>query len=394
MAVITNKEILALAKSDPTYKSWTSQLSDSIFTNAGFEELASNDYRLLADFFALSVRVILQKIKSPAPRIPSVYKSIVEEYSNPNGGIFQRINTKLIKPTSPKYRNLVNGGSVDPFVVRKPETEERFYKQNFDFQNLLTIQDIELKKMFLAEGGIQEYVASIMKALDESYTIQKYEIMREMVSKALNSVQNPLRDTQKFEVTEIGASSTNADMAAFLQKFHNLHDLMGNTVVSGEFNAKGYEHGLYPEDYTLMIRADIWNTIKTTLLATTYHTENLGIPFKVETVKDFGGLTYKTTGDVVMLPVYDSFGAHIGFNATGSIEDPLIDMQYIVTVDPNAKVDAVLIQKGAIFTTQQQPYQVDAIRNPAGRYTNFWASQPNASFNYDACYDIVKFFHS
>ena len=89
-AALTNKEILALAKSDPTYKNWTSKLTDEIFTQAGFEELQQNDYRLLSDFFGLSVRVVLNQIKTPNPRIPSLYKAVVEEYSNENGGIFQR----------------------------------------------------------------------------------------------------------------------------------------------------------------------------------------------------------------------------------------------------------------------------------------------------------------
>ena len=392
MAIVTNRELLALAKDDPTYASWTSKLTDEMFTAAGFENLLNNDTQLLADFFNLSVRVVLQKIKTPRPRIPKVYGRIVEEYSNPEGGIFQRINTKLIKPTSPKFRNLVNGGSVDPFKVRKPETNERFYRQNFDFQNWLTIQDIELKKMFLAEGGIQEYIAGIMKGLDDSYIIQKYEAMRELLNKAIHSTQNPLKDSQKIEIGEITPSSTNADMAKFLQVFINLHDMMTNTVVSKKFNAMSFEHGLFPEDYTLLVRAEIWNQIKTTLMATTYHTENLNIPFQVHTVKDFGGITYQDGSGNDLLPVYDDNGTCIGYNSTGT-GDPLPEDQ-VIPIDPNPKLDCLLIQKGALFTTQQQAYQTSAIYNPAGRYTNFWASQPNASFNYDATYDMIAFHHA
>lgn len=394
MAVITNKEVLALCKDDPTYKSWTSKLTDSAFTAAGFEEIANNDTRLLADFFGLSVRVILQKIKTPKPRIPGVYKAIVEEYANPEGGIFQRINTKLLKPTSPLYRNLVNGGSVDPYKVRKPETDERFYKQNFDYQNFLTIQNIELKKMFLSETGISDYIAGIMKSLDDGYVIQKFEVFKELLNKAINSVNNPMKASQKILVDNIDGSSTNADMAKFLQVFHNFYSLMENTVVSKKFNARSFEHGLYPEDYVLLLRADIANQIKTTLLATSYHIENLTIPFKVYTVKDFGGCTYTDASDNAVKPVYDDFGTCIGFNASGNIEDPLVEEDNLKVIDPNADVDALLVQRGALFTTQQQAYKTSAIYNPAGEYTNFWASQPNMSFNYDGCYDMVKFYHS
>ena len=389
--MLTNREILALCKDDPTYKNWTSKLTDEIFTEKGFEDMQLQDAGILADFFNLSVRITLNKILTPSPRIPGTYKNIVQEYGSIDGGVLQRINTKLLKPTSPKYRNLINGGSVDPFVVRKPVTDERFFKQNFDFQNMLTIQDIELKKMFLSESGISEYIAGIMKSLDESYSIQKYEVFREMISKMINSTNNPLKDSQKIKVTDITNNSTNQEMAEFLQVFQNLHDLMNATVVSGQFNAKSFEHGLYPEQYTLMIRSDIYNVIKTTLMATTYHLENLGIPFNIELVKDFGGLTYTKTDGTPLVPVYDEFGAVKGLGES-STSVPVAEDD-IITKDPNEKISALLVQNGAIFTTEQQPYQTRAIYNPAGLYTNFWASQPNSSFNYDACYDVIEFYH-
>lgn len=394
MAQLTNREILALAKDDQSFNKWTSKLTDEIFTAAGYESFNQLDPSLKADFFNLSIRVILQKIKRPNARIPGVYNKIVEEYSNDNGGIFQRINTKLLKPTSPQYRNLVNGGSVDPFKIRKPETSERFFKQNFDFQNMLTIQDIELKKMFLSETGINDYVAGILASLDESYAIQKFETMREMIHLMISSTNNPLKDSQKIEVPEVNESSTNAQMSKFIQVMHNLHSMMKNSVTSGEFNVAGYEHGMFPEDYVLMVKADVWNQIKTTLLATTYHTENLGVPFEVEEVKDFGGITYQLVSDhsTPVLPVYDDFGAVIGYNTTGT-GDPL-DPSLYEPVDPHTKVDAILVQKGAIFTTKQQPYTTRSIYNPAGEYTNLFASQPNGSFNVDNNYDVVEFYHA
>ena len=384
---LTNKEILALAKSDPTYNSWTSKLTNDIFTEKGYEELKQNDYKILSDFFGLSVRVILNQIKTANPHIPSLYTAIVEEYANEQGGIFQRVNTKLLKPTSPKYRELVSGGSIDPFIVRKPNTDERFFKQNFDFQNFLTIQDIELKKMFLDETGMSEYIAGIMKSLDESYAIQKYQVFREMISKAINSTQNPLKDTQKIGLAEV-ISGDEDTQKAFIQAMQNLAVLFDTSVVSKDFNAKSFEHGLYKDDYVLVVRSDIYNYIKTELMANTYHTENLGIPFQIELVKDFGGITYTDKSGVAATPLYDEFGAVKGFSTDGTT---LIDENDLIKVDPNEDVMSLLMQKGCIFATQQQPYETRTIYNPAGLYTNFWASQPNGAFNYDACYDIIEF---
>lgn len=390
MAILTNKEILKLAKSDPTYKSLVSQLTDEIFTEAGFTEITNaTRANLLSDFFSLSIRMVLQKISQPRPRIPAVYNAIIEEYDNEYGGIFQRINTKPLKPTSPKFHNLQNGGSVDPFVIRKPETDERFYRQNFDWQNFFTLQRKDLKKIFLDEAGINRYVDGISRSLDDSYVISKYEHLREMLS--FIAGDNQLQDSQKIQVPQIGENATEDDMIKFLQAINSFYLLMETTVLSKDFNKRKFEHGLYPDDYTLLVRGDVMSNINYKLERISYHTDKIGIKFKVVEVKDFGGLKYYDLNDTELKPVYDDYGANIGFNTTGT-GTPLDDSE-IKIVDPHEKVQAMLLQKGIIFTTKQQPYEIESIYNPAGKYLNMWASEPSGSFNLDSTYDAIVFYY-
>lgn len=388
MSILSNKEILKLAKSDPNYQSITSKLTDKIFTDTGFTEIATGaTSAIMSEFFGLSVRIVLQKISQPRPRIPEVYKAVVEEYDNEYGGIFQRINTQPLKPTSPKFKNLVNGGSVDPFVIRKPETTERFYQQNFDWQNILTLQKKDLKKIFLAENGINEYVDGIVKSLNDSYNISKYETMRELLSKIAGDVN--LQTSQRIEVPVITQSATQAQMIQFLQAINAVHLLFETTVMSKDFNKLKFEHGLHPDEYYLLVRGDVMANIKYNLNRVSYHIEDLGIKFKVKEVKDFGGLKYYNNSDVELKPIYDDFGANIGFNTTGE-GTPLPDSE-IKIVDPFENVQAMLVQRGIIFTTQQQPFEIESIYNPAGKYMNMWASQPNASFNIDSTYNVIIF---
>ena len=175
---LSNRQILELCKDEPTFDKFSSKITKEVFTEAGFEELKDNDKNILADFFGLSVRVYLQKIRNQDPHIPKIYQKIVEEYPNAYGGIAQRINTYMPKPVNPQYKKLVNGGSIDPFKIRLPKQDERFYKQNFDYANFRTIQDIELKKMFINEYGIAEFIAKLRAGFDDAYFVQKYETMR------------------------------------------------------------------------------------------------------------------------------------------------------------------------------------------------------------------------
>ena len=386
---LTNQEIFKLCSSAPSFNNFTSKVTKEIFTENGFEELKEQDKDILADFFGLSVRVYLQKITNQRPHIPALYKKVVEEYANPFGGIAQRISMLMPKPTDPKYRKLVNGGSIDPFKIRIPKVEQRFYKQNFDFANYRTLQDIELRKIFLSEYGIADFVNKLRESFDDSYYIQKFLTLKELINGAIHTENFPLKDTQIIELPRIDENATNSDMSNFIQQINNIADVMDTTVMSGEFNAKGYEHGLYKNEYVLLIRANVFNKIKTTLMATTYHTQNLNFDFEVEKVNNFGGITYEDKNGTPLLPIYDDDGAVIGYNASGTGEPlPKTD---IVEVDPNEHIQAMLVQKGAFFTSEQQAYSIKSIYNPAGEYLNIFANQPNASFNYDATYDIIEF---
>lgn len=413
---MTNQQVLALVKTTPTYKRWTSKLTNEIFTAAGFEEMASNDYRLLEDFFGLSVRVVLNKISNVNARIPSTYKSIVEEYATEQGGIVQRINIHPIKPVSPAFRNLTDGIAVDPFIVRKPKTDERFYRKNFDYQSFITLQDINLKQMFLQESGIFNYVEGITKSFNEAYYIQKYEMFRNMISLAINSTGAPLKSTQLYDGTTNAAladidSATPLNAQAAYREFakilDNLRGFMEGNVMSDALNARSFTHGMNPEDYVLMMRYTTYNLIKSyegVIGSGSGYVKNVieNLPFKVELVQDFGGISYQLVSDhsTAVLPVYNKYtGEQLGFNTTGGNYDPNdpsdtnapLAENLIEPVDPNSDVFAVLAQKGVIFATTQNPYEVRSIYNPRGLYTNHFASQPNGSFNYDSTYDLVVF---
>lgn len=63
----------------------------------------------------------------------------------------------------------------------------------------------------------------------------------------------------------------------------------------------------------------------------------------------------------------------------------------IVWVDPNAGVKAILADKGMIFEGIQNNYEVRPITNPAGLYTNYWASAPGNFIGWDPIYNFIVF---
>ena len=177
---ITNSQLWDLArKASPTFKSHTAKATADLFTEKGFEAITRNDINVVNEFTELSMRVGLQMISASKARNPLAATGLVSVYDTPTGGFVQRIAIDSIKPISPAYKGLedyAKGGTpVDPFIVRKPVSKERFFAQNFDYQNFITIQDFQLKTIFISEYGMGSFVAGVMEGLRNGYTVQEYE---------------------------------------------------------------------------------------------------------------------------------------------------------------------------------------------------------------------------
>ena len=108
-------------------------------------------------------------------------------------------------------------------------------------------------------------------------------------------------------------------------------------------------------------------------------------------VENFGGLQYFDNAEATepLKPVYDELGVNIGFNASGSASDPIVENPEVR--DPNKDVMAVVLDKKIMLTNQQQPYTIEPIRNPAGLYRNYWASEPNGTLAFDGSYNMIIF---
>lgn len=405
---MTNSEVLKVLKTVKT--TWVAKLTDEIFTANGFQELVDNDYQLLEDFFGLSIRVVLNKILEANPRIPEYYSAIVEEFATEEGGILQRINTTIPRPTNPAYRNLQNGSWVNDYKIRKPKASERFYRQNFDFATWITIQEINLRKIFLSENGIAEFVGSITRGLEKSYYIAKFEMMKKVLHGAITSTQTPLQDTQKINATGDNTalanitSNTPVDVQLAWKQFvfvlEELKDIMNSNPLLDSYNASKFENGVDPSDMVLLIRHSVYNWVKKNMGfigSGTGLIEKMesSLPFKIRVVEDFGDAQRVLASDhtTVLKEVYDEDGTPLGWNKTGGTgtESDVLPPEDIDVVFSDEDTFAVLIQRGAIFSTRMNPFTIRAKESYRGMYINYIANCPNGAFNYDSNYNLITF---
>lgn len=384
-----------LRKMYPQFQSQTSEGTKDLFSDVGFEKLQNYNTQILNDFFNLSVRVALQIVNISHAKDPLADKGFGEYFDSPNGGVIQRMAVDTIKPVSPAYKSLLDFDSLDPYIVRKPKTSERFFNINFDYQSLITIQDFQMKQIFISEFGMAEYLSGIMVGLENGYINQVYLNKLQALNAGINSTVNPLQDTQVVS-TVVSATPTATELTNLLLTIKNVKSAMVIAQTSA-FNAMKFNSVQDESRLKLLVRPDFANQISTLVLAGTFNPEQLSLGIDLIPVTNFGGLSpvkvkvNPTDAEVPLYPVYDKLGTQIGWNTVIGSAVVTVENGNETWSDPNEDVIAVLADKGLIFETKQNPYSVRPIINPRGLYTNYWASSPNNSINIDPLYNMVVF---
>lgn len=388
----TNVELWnALRAKYPSFKSHTAEATADLFTEKGFTELSRNDINALNEYFELSMRVVFQKIDLAKIKTRLQEAGLVENYGTPMGGYTQRISIEAIAPVSPAFSGLVDGSTVDPFVIRKPKSKERFFGKNFDYQNMITIQEFQAKQMFIGESSMSAYLTGLMNGLELGYRTQLELNIYECLHTAINSAG--LQATQKIALASwTDAGVTDAELKDFIAQAQDLGTAMDTCITESGWNENKFKTGYDKEDFVMLVRAGIKNKIKRQLMVGAYNPDTLTIPFDMIEVNDFGGLQYYfgDTDDYPLYPHYDALGAVDGWALSeGGAKEKELDDPAIRVVDTDANVLAVVAQKGVIFTETQNGYSVKPIYNPRGEYTTYFCNSMNNGIKYDKNYGLI-----
>lgn len=389
--MLSNAEIWDdLRANFPSFASHTAKATADLFTEKGFEALNRSDLTAVNDFFELSLRVSLMVVNISHAQDALEVAGFGEAFDQPFGAIIQKMNTNSIKPISPKYKGLKDGDSPDPFVVRKPVVNERFFQQNFDYASLITIpDDFQKKQIFISEFGMSEFQAGIFEGLQNGYTIQKFENKLEAINKAINSTKYPFKETQKMSVS-LSDTPTNEQVLQFIYSILNVVEAMSIPPQTDAFNAMGFNNTQDLSRLSLLIRPGWKNRIMLVLPQVFHYEQSPLANINIIQVPNFGGIEYHSEDEAgsKLYPHYDSLGSVDGWSKTDGGE---LYTGGLYTKDPNENVIAILADKGFVFEARQNPYLVEPIRNPRGLYTNYWASSPNNTVAVDPLYNCVLF---
>lgn len=375
----------------PDFASHTAEATKMQFDEKGFEAIKLTGLGTLNEFYQISMRIAFQMLNVASARNPLSDAGLVQIYNTPNGGYVQRMSVNSVKPISPAYKGIKDGDSIDPFVVRKPTINERFFQMNFDYQSLITLQEYQLKTMFISEYGMGETLSGVLQGLANGYTVQEYVNIKECINASINSKEYPLKETQELELTSFSADPTDDELKEFILAIKNTVTRMQTQSITGMYNALGFESAPNPSDMVLLLRAGIKDAINVKTMVGAFNPEYLTLPVDIVQIDDFGGIEHYSDEACTkaVYPVYDKLGAQIGWADTeGATEATYTDKQ-IYKKDTNENVVGLLVQKGAYFENVQNGYEVTPVYNPRGLYTNYWANKPNNGINYDPLYNLI-----
>lgn len=390
---ISNTDLWNIARTlSPQFGAHTAEGTAELFSDRGFSEIeASGITSTMNEFYNVIMPFYLQQVNISHARDVLDNQGFGEYSENLYGEYARRMAVMSVKPVTPAYRNLKKGPGPDPFIVRPPEVKDRFYQPNFDYQSFVTIPDDWMtRRVFTSEFGFSELLAGIYQGLENGYIIQKYLNKMEAISAGLND--DKLQPTQSISVT-LPATPTEQQIVDFVMAVKDVISNMASSPQTSAFNALAFPDIQEQDRLRLLVRAGWKNKVDLIAARNSYNRDTLNLPIPIVEVNNFGGLVpYQDAAYTTQLyPVYDSIGEEIGFNTVAGSDEVTVQNDQVYWKDTHEDVVAILADKGWLFEIRQNPYEVETIRNPRGRYTNPWASSPNNTIAYDRLYTFIKF---
>lgn len=386
---------------DPQFAALTANLTLEQL-QAGYAGSPDNFGNIVNAWYGVVLAMRLQKITVADFKEVVNDLGIVESYESTAAAISERLYIYNIESLDPAWlgedgNGLKDGDTVDPWVVMHGTMKSMFWKTNFNFQTGVTIQPFETKQILSTDFGMDEITAGYIRQLYVTYGKERQLAILDCLNALINSEDFPLLESQKLAVSSWsdtdGINSVTADeILELLSTINGVAMEIDASISTGAYNAEEYDTAVDKENMRILMRPEIMNKARFYLRAGTYNPDDLNLLFDVKYLKNFGGMIPTDSSGNVLYPVRTGkLKRFAGWSPNQGDATPVItDKKDVVWVDPNEDVLAIIIQKGAIFTTDQNGIRVRPTGpNPRAEYENFFFNLINAGIHFDPHYNVV-----
>lgn len=231
--------------------------------------------------------------------------------------------------TARAFPTLTQGGTVDPYVINKATVKPSYYMGTYSLQYWVTTRTMEVKKAFVSENSLNNFVGRSRSVLPESLKLDRYLIYRNMLA--------TMPMAKVFTTNVVTPTDTN-DFISMLTP-DQVQDIIVKISMAVEaasksnsqWNRLGVMNSCPKSRMNLIINAGLYRLMKAVL--------------------------------------YNSYHDIIDF---GLDESQIIPISGFGSVAASNGLYAVLIDEAAFKAYTTELPNMENIYNPAGKYWNTW----------------------
>lgn len=256
--------------------------------------------------------------------------------------------------------NLVDGQSIDQYIVRKPTARQKIFSNKNTFGIDVTIPDDSLSSAFRTPEEMSVFIDGIMQAVENTMQVEIENLQLMAIDNMIGETIHSGKATQKVnllkEYNTLHASTLSVEAALTDVEFLKFATTRINETrkrmrkMSVLFNSEGWHRHTPDADLRVLVLDEFEDSVISYLQADTFHNEMVQLQ-----------------GNYNTIPYWQAPGQDYAFVNTSKIS--------ITTSSGNiVKQDgivAMLFDKDAIFATYEMK-TTETARNHKGRYNNFF----------------------
>lgn len=178
---------------------------------------------------------------------------------------------------------LVDGQTVDPFKIKKPNVKTTYYAVNFGMRYWMTISDEQVSVAVISNETLANFISEAVGVLAKSYQLDKYLTVREMFG--AGDIYGVVDDVV---ISSTGNAFTEDEAIEIYKRIGTRSRAMRKPQT--QYNKAGVVQGMKKSDQVLIINSQILMMLKSALRKTFNAQED----FDVDEVLEIDG--FGTTG--------------------------------------------------------------------------------------------------
>lgn len=191
------------------------------------------------------------------------------------GAILQKISMHLVDAQEDPSADLVNGGSVDPWKIYKPDVEQKLFVTRTPYMFPITIQRRWLKEAFLSESAMGSFLSMVFSRIRDSIEFSLENLGRICLANFAAETTNviPLVTNYNAETGKTLTAATSKHdkdfMAYAVGQFNHYSDML--TDMSTQWNDGSIERHTPKEDQRFKIISDFNRRLETVVQYAAFH---------------------------------------------------------------------------------------------------------------------------